>query len=58
MKPVEIVGSGPPNWPAATLGQFIYVVPDKDVVIDHFGERFGYNRCPELLRSIADNMPS
>ncbi len=40
------------------LGQFIYVVPDKDLVIVRFGEDFGYNRWPELLRSIADKAPS
>lgn len=40
------------------LGQFIYVVPDKDLVIVRMGESFGYNRWPELLRSIADNVPS
>jgi CubicO group peptidase (beta-lactamase class C family) len=40
------------------LGQFIYVVPDKDLVIVRFGERFGYNRWPELLHSIADKAPS
>ena len=40
------------------LGQFIYVVPDKDLVIVRFGEDFGYNRWPELLRSIADEAPS
>ncbi len=40
------------------LGQFIYVVPDKDLVIVRFGEEWGYNRWPELLRSIADKAPS
>ncbi len=40
------------------LGQFIYVVPDKDLVIVRMGESFGYNRWPELLRSIADRAPS
>ena len=40
------------------LGQFIYVVPDKDLVIVRFGESFGYNRWPELLRSIADKAPA
>ena len=40
------------------LGQFIYVAPDKDLVIVRFGEDFGYNRWPELLRSIADKAPS
>ncbi len=40
------------------LGQFIYVAPDKDLVIVRMGEDFGYNRWPELLRSIADNVPS
>ena len=40
------------------LGQFIYVAPDKDLVIVRFGESFGYNRWPELLRSIADKTPS
>ena len=40
------------------LGQYIYVVPDKDLVIVRFGERFGYNRWPELLHSIADKAPS
>jgi CubicO group peptidase (beta-lactamase class C family) len=40
------------------LGQFIYVVPDKDLVIVRLGERFGYNRWPELLHSIADKAPS
>jgi CubicO group peptidase (beta-lactamase class C family) len=40
------------------LGQFIYVVPDKDLVIVRMGEDFGYNRWPELLRSIADKAPS
>ena len=40
------------------LGQFIYVVPDKDLVIVRMGESFGYNRWPELLRSIADKAPS
>jgi CubicO group peptidase (beta-lactamase class C family) len=39
-------------------GQFIYVVPDKDLVIVRFGEDWGYNRWPELLRSIADKAPS
>ncbi len=36
------------------LGQFNYVVPDKGLVIVRLGERFGYNRWPALLRSIAD----
>ena len=40
------------------LGQFIYAVPDKDLVIVRCGEDWGYNRWPELLRSIADNVPS
>ena len=40
------------------LGQFIYVVPDKDLVIVRMGESFGYNRWPEVLRSIADKVPS
>lgn len=40
------------------LGQFIYVVPDKDLVVVRFGEQWGYNRWPELLRSIADRAPS
>ncbi len=40
------------------LGQFIYVVPDKELVIVRMGESFGYNRWPELLRSIADKAPS
>jgi len=40
------------------LGQFIYVVPDKDLVVVRMGESFGYNRWPELLRPIADNAPS
>ena len=39
-------------------GQFIYVVPDKDLVIVRFGEDWGYNRWPELLRAIADKVPS
>ena len=39
-------------------GQFIYVVPDKDLVIVRFGEDWGYNRWPELLRSIANKAPS
>jgi CubicO group peptidase (beta-lactamase class C family) len=39
-------------------GQFIYVVPDKDLVIVRFGEDWGYNRWPELLRSIADKAPA
>ncbi len=40
------------------LGQFIYVAPDKDLVIVRMGESFGYNRWPEVLRSIADKVPS
>lgn len=40
------------------FGQFIYVVPEKNLVIARFGEGYGYNRWPELLRSIADNVPS
>jgi CubicO group peptidase (beta-lactamase class C family) len=40
------------------LGQFVYVVPDKDLVIVRMGESFGYNRWPEVLRSIADKVPS
>jgi CubicO group peptidase (beta-lactamase class C family) len=40
------------------LGQFVYVVPDKDLVIVRFGEGFGYERWPEVLRSIADKAPS
>jgi CubicO group peptidase (beta-lactamase class C family) len=40
------------------FGQFIYVVPDKNLVIVRFGEDWGYNRWPELLRSIADSVPS
>jgi CubicO group peptidase (beta-lactamase class C family) len=39
-------------------GQFIYVAPDKDLVIVRFGEDWGYNRWPELLRSIANKAPS
>ena len=39
------------------LGQFIYVVPDKRLVIVRFGERFGYTRWPALLRSIAEKAP-
>ena len=40
------------------LGQFIYVAPDKDLVIVRMGESFDYNRWPELLRSLADRAPS
>ncbi len=40
------------------LGQYIYVAPDKDLVIVRFGEDYGYNRWPELLRSIADKASS
>jgi hypothetical protein len=40
------------------LGQFIYVAPDKDLVIVRLGEDWGYNRWPELLRSIADEASS
>jgi CubicO group peptidase (beta-lactamase class C family) len=41
------------------LGQYIYVAPDKDLVIVRMGEGFGYDeRWPELLRSIADKAPS
>jgi CubicO group peptidase (beta-lactamase class C family) len=40
------------------LGQYIYVVPDKDLVIVRMGESFGYDRWPELLHSIADKAPS
>jgi CubicO group peptidase (beta-lactamase class C family) len=40
------------------FGQFIYVAPDKDLVIVRFGEDYGYNRWPELLRSIANKAPS
>jgi CubicO group peptidase (beta-lactamase class C family) len=40
------------------LGQFIYVAPDKELVIVRMGESFGYDRWPEVLRSIADEAPS
>lgn len=40
------------------LGQFIYVAPDKDLVIVRMGESFGYDRWPEVLRSIADEAPA
>lgn len=40
------------------FGQYIYVVPDKDLVIVRFGEDYGYSRWPELLRSIADKAPA
>jgi CubicO group peptidase (beta-lactamase class C family) len=41
------------------LGQYIYVAPDKDLVIVRMGEGFGYDeRWPEVLRSIADKAPS
>jgi CubicO group peptidase (beta-lactamase class C family) len=41
------------------LGQYIYVAPDKDLVIVRMGEGFGYDeRWPEVLRSIADQAPS
>ena len=40
------------------LGQFVYVAPDKDLVIVRFGESFGYNHWPEVLRSIANKAPS
>ena len=39
-------------------GQFIYVAPDKDLVIVRTGESFGYDRWPEVLRSIADKAPT
>lgn len=39
------------------LGQFIYVVPDKRLVIVRFGERFGAEQWVPLLRSIADAAP-
>lgn len=39
------------------LGQFIYVVPDKRLVIVRFGERFGVDGWVPLLRSIADAAP-
>ncbi|TCK22307.1 serine hydrolase domain-containing protein [Pseudonocardia endophytica] len=39
------------------LGQFIYVVPDKHLVIVRFGERFGAQQWTPLLRSIADAAP-
>jgi CubicO group peptidase (beta-lactamase class C family) len=41
------------------LGQYIYVVLDKDLVIVRMGEGFGYDeRWPEVLRSIANHAPS
>jgi CubicO group peptidase (beta-lactamase class C family) len=40
------------------LGQYVYVAPDKDLVIVRMGEGFGYSRWPEVLRSIADHAPS
>jgi CubicO group peptidase (beta-lactamase class C family) len=40
------------------FGQFIYVAPDKDLVIVRFGEDYGYKRWQEPLRSIADKAPS
>ncbi len=39
------------------LGQFLYVVPDKRLVIVRFGERFGADQWVPLLRSIADAAP-
>jgi CubicO group peptidase (beta-lactamase class C family) len=41
------------------LGQYIYVAPDKDLVIVRMGEGFGYDeRWPQVLRSIANKAPS
>ena len=40
------------------LGQYVHVVPDKDLVIVRMGEGFGYDRWPEVLRSIANRPPS
>ena len=40
------------------LGQYVYLAPDKDLVIVRMGESFGYNHWPEVLRSIADKAPA
>lgn len=34
-------------------GQFLYVAPDRNLVIVRFGTRAGYDRWPELLRELA-----
>lgn len=39
------------------LGQYIYVVPDKGLVIARFGSDWGYSGWVPLLRSIADAAP-
>jgi hypothetical protein len=40
------------------LGQYVHGVPGKGLVIVRMGEGFGYNRWPEVLRSIANKAPS
>ena len=39
------------------LGQFIYVMPDKDLVMLRFGTRFGYAAWPQVMRDLAARIP-
>ena len=39
------------------LGQFIYVMPDKDLVMLRFGTRFGYDAWPQVMRDLAARIP-
>ena len=39
------------------LGQFIYVMPDKDLVMLRFGTRFGYDAWPQVMRDLAARTP-
>jgi CubicO group peptidase (beta-lactamase class C family) len=47
-------------YAAGNKGQYIYVAPDKDVVVVRMGRDFGSvgDRWPAVLRDVADRMPS
>jgi CubicO group peptidase (beta-lactamase class C family) len=48
-------GSGTPNdfWAQGNHGQFIYVAPERDVVLVRFGIECDYGHWPELLAGLT-----
>ena len=52
----EAVPSEPRFFARGNLGQFIFVAPDKDLVIVRMGRQFGYERWNELLDQLTDQI--
>jgi CubicO group peptidase (beta-lactamase class C family) len=52
---VDVAGAGARTdfWGQGNHGQFIYVAPERDLVLVRFGTDYNYDHWPELLAELA-----